>query len=132
MSNADSALIYRKYAIFQLWAICLVILGIAFIVVTTVENKQAAVTLVFSSLLLYAAGSSILNAIGKFMIRNLARSIPIFIVHAVLCFIMVKQFKPENGEALMNVYITILIFYLVITTLSIVFKAIYKLMSEAT
>jgi hypothetical protein len=93
-------------------------------------NEQASITIIFSSLLLFAAGSSILNATGKFMKKHLLRSIPMFIAHAVISFMLIKRLKPDNGEALMNVYLTILIFYMMITTLSIVFKAVHILMTR--
>ena len=93
-------------------------------------NETASITIIFSSLLLYAAGSSILNAVGKNMKKNIVRSIPLFILHAIICYVMIKRMHPENGEALMNVYLTILIFYLMITTISVLFRAIYILISE--
>lgn len=93
-------------------------------------NETASITIIFSSLLLYAAGSSILNAVGKDMKKNIVRSVPLFIVHAIVCFILIKRMHPENGEALMNVYLTILIFYFMITTISLLFRVIYIFISQ--
>jgi uncharacterized membrane protein len=120
----------RKWTSLHLWVLCLGLLLVSVIMQLLKSNEQASITIIFSSLLLFAAGSSILNATGAFMKKHLLRSIPMFIVHAILSYLLIKRLQPEHGEALMNVYLTILIFYMMITTISVVFKAVHVLMSR--
>lgn len=124
------ALSEKIWSPLQLWllALLLTISG----VVAHLFNVEESITivLVLGGFLLFAAGNPILNAIRANMARNLRWSLPIFIVHAVITYQMITWIGPENEIPIKRVFSVIVIFYLMATTLSVMFRLIYKLFSQ--
>lgn len=126
----NSALSEKIWSPLQLWILAL-ILTISGIVVHLLNvEKSISVVLILGSFLLFAAGNPILNAIKANMGKSLMLSLPIFIVHAVATYLLFSWIGPENEIAIKRVFSVIVIFYIMATMLSVMFRLIYKMFSE--
>lgn len=115
---------------FKLWALCLALLASGLLFHFFNLGKEMSSYLVLASFLLWATGNPILNVVSESLRKNLAYSFPIFIAHAVLVYMSMELIQPEFHTNMKKIFSSIVVFYLMITTLSIFFRAIYKYMEE--
>ncbi|MEZ5009864.1 MAG: hypothetical protein R2728_05675 [Chitinophagales bacterium] len=126
----NSALSEKVWSPLQLWILALV-LTISGVVVNLLNvEKGISVILILGSFLLFAAGNPVLNAVRANMAKSLMWSLPIFIVHSIVTYLLFSWVGPDNEIAIKRVFSVIVIFYIMATMLSVMFRLIYRMFSE--
>jgi len=84
----------------------------------------------YVALLLFSFMNAVLNAMRADILKNMAISIPIYLAHAFLCYLLLMKVQDRGIDSNLQIFMAILVFYIMAIMLGILFRSIYILLSE--
>ncbi|MCP4121583.1 MAG: hypothetical protein GY751_07500 [Bacteroidetes bacterium] len=79
----------------------------------------------YIALLLFSFMSAVINAMRANLLKNMAISVPLYIAHAYLCYLLLMKVQDRGMDATLQLFMAILVFYVMATILGILFRSIY-------